>query len=173
MAHTPLQESPKASVGPRVYAKYACYNRIIQLVGSRLIVVYLPITFKPDRSMGVPFTSGSRDRPKDRRHVEVSLDSAEVEEFVKLVKDTGFLKLSGHYGAPGSYPEAAVTVALDGRKTTADYRIIPRYTGSIRSWLTKPRAFSRVVDWLLKAATEHVADFAAFRSATNPSHRRQ
>lgn len=136
---------------PQVSAKYYYTAEVvykdIQIVDSRLIVVYLPTTFKSNQGASMVRQQAPDYRPSDLKHAEVKLSKSELNEFIRLVKTSGFLKLPNRSGASDRvrYYPTKISVELNGKTKTTEYRSGPGAT-------PMPKAFAEVKNWLLKTA---------------------
>jgi hypothetical protein len=124
----------------------------IRLTNSHLTAIYLPTTFKPQ---GPPLEQGGPEyTPKDLRHAEARVTNREMNQFVQLVKSSGFLKLKKVSGAAhaGRYYATTISVELNGRTNAVVYLSSPDAP-------PMPKAFADVRAWLLKTTAAKMKDF--------------
>ena len=133
---------------PRITAKYQYSAELsyvdIQLVDSRLTAVYLPTNFKPKENS---FLQRPNYERSDLKHAEAKLTDSEVNQFIRLVKNSKFMEIKDHSGAPDGvrYYPTTISVELDGKKKNAEYRSRPDAS-------PMPSAFADVNNWLMKTA---------------------
>lgn len=130
----------------------------IQLTDSRLAVVYLPTSFKPKRDGDYVPRQAPEYKSSDLKHAAVKLADSEVDQFVQLVKSSGFFELNSHSGAPDGvrYYPINISMELNGKVKDVEYRSYPDST-------PKPRAFSEVEGWLMKTARANFKEFPGSR----------
>jgi len=124
----------------------------IQVIDSRLVVTYLPKTFRRESF------NYQGQRPwysqRDLRHATASLTDRELTQFINLVKSTGFLELPQSCGTTlkARYYPYKISVKIDGKENAVTYRSRP-------SAPPMPQAFAKVQDWLMAMAKAKMKDF--------------
>lgn len=122
----------------------------IKLEGTRLSATYLPTTWKDPYQLPVnsPHYSDS-----DLKRAEVTLSKTELQAFVQLAKNSGFLKLEDIYEAKigRRYYPITIAVELDGKSRKVEYRSGP----------AQPKAFTDVQKWLRTTAAAKFTHFPA------------
>lgn len=143
----------KQLIVSHIDARYHYAGRIayvdLRIANSRLMAVYLPITFKSELPKNY-LPQCPLYKPDDLKQGEASLTDAQVDQFIRLVKQSGFFKLGRYIGMPKDEPTpiALISIKLNRKARTVEY-----------GGDTSAPAFMEVQRWLIKTASSRFKDF--------------